>query len=263
MVPQRTVFLFTSTHLRHRFFAQTIARVVRIAGIVAESKPGNIGVPEKSHTITNYLDERSSAESRFFGKAPALRDCAEMLYEVPWQDANTEELARRVRETRPDVVVLFGSSIIRDPLLSEYEGRILNMHLGLSPYYRGSATNFWPLVDGKPECVGATIHHATSRVDGGDIVGQVRPTMHAGIVDSHAIGCESVMAGAELFRRILTTPGPLPAYRQEAKGKLCRRSDFNEAAVTRLRQNLKDGMLAQYRHEKGARDARYPIIEFE
>ena len=34
--------------------------------------------------------------------------------------------------------------------------KILNLHLGISPYYKGSGTNYFPLVNNEPQYVGAT-----------------------------------------------------------------------------------------------------------
>ena len=71
---------------------------------------------------------------------------------------------------RPDVVLVFGTGILREPLLSAFDGRIINIHLGLSPYYRGAGTNFWPLVNREPEYVGATIHYLDAGIDTGPIL---------------------------------------------------------------------------------------------
>ena len=76
---------------------------------------------------------------------------------------------------RPDVVLVFGTGILREPLLSAFDGRIINIHLGLSPYYRGAGTNFWPLVNREPEYVGATIHYLDAGIDTGPIISHARP----------------------------------------------------------------------------------------
>ena len=68
----------------------------------------------------------------------------------------------------------YGCSIIQEPLLSVFDGRFVNVHLGLSPYYRGSGTNFWPLVNKEPEFVGATFMHIDSGIDTGEIIHQIR-----------------------------------------------------------------------------------------
>ena len=42
--------------------------------------------------------------------------------------------------------------------------------MGVSPYYRGSACNFWALYDDNPHLVGATIHLLSKGLDSGPIL---------------------------------------------------------------------------------------------
>ena len=46
----------------------------------------------------------------------------------------------------------------------------INIHAGLSPYYRGSDCNFWALYDDNPHLVGATIHLLSKGLDNGPIL---------------------------------------------------------------------------------------------
>ena len=50
-----------------------------------------------------------------------------------------------MQQAAPDVVLVFGTGLLKAPLIGAFPGRIINIHLGLSPYYRGAGTNFWPL----------------------------------------------------------------------------------------------------------------------
>jgi hypothetical protein len=135
------------------------------------------------------------------------------------------------------------------------------MHLGLSPYYRGSSTNFWPLVDGRPECVGVTVHHATLKVDGGNILLQARPDTVIGD-SSHDIGCKTIMAGATLLQKVVASAFCLPGgVVQTGGGKLCRRDDFSLAALRLMLKNFEEGMINGYLRNKVSRDAGYPIVE--
>ena len=47
-----------------------------------------------------------------------------------------------------------------------------NVHGGLSPWYRGGATLFWPTYMLQPEYTGMTFHETTEKVDAGNIVYQ-------------------------------------------------------------------------------------------
>lgn len=46
--------------------------------------------------------------------------------------------------------------------------KILNLHMGLLPKYRGNNANVWAVINGEDE-VGYTIHEVTNTLDGGDI----------------------------------------------------------------------------------------------
>ena len=76
-----------------------------------------------------------------------------------------------------DIYVVFGSSYIKGWLI-EYlvENNALNIHMGMSPYYRGSSCNFWAIYDSNPHLMGATIHMLSKGLDSGEILYQVMPT---------------------------------------------------------------------------------------
>ena len=70
-----------------------------------------------------------------------------------------------------DLYVVFGSSFIKGWLIDFLiEKRALNIHLGLSPYYRGNSCNFWAMYDSLPNYVGATIHLLSKGLDNGPII---------------------------------------------------------------------------------------------
>ena len=254
------IVLVTSNHLRHRWVAGQIAQAAELVAVVAEQKPADSPAQsvEVDPETRDYFNERAERERHWFGSVPDFESRAPRTLRVPWRGTNSSEAFDFVRASEPALVILFGCCIVRDPLLGEFDGRIVNMHLGLSPYYRGSATNFWPLVDGLPECVGVTIHHATPAVDGGEIIAQARPD--AGEADgAHDLGCKANMAGTEILCR-LAAAGRLPAGRpQEKGGKLCRRADYTVEALHTLQERLAGGMMAAYARNKPPRDGRFPI----
>jgi methionyl-tRNA formyltransferase len=132
----------------------------------------------------------------------------------------------------------------------------------LSPYFRGTATNFWALEQGLPECVGATVHLATASVDAGPILRQFRPPLEPGD-DLHDAGCKVVIAAAAGL------PDTVAAYAdhrlrptpQHPGGLLFRSADFDEAALARTHRRLANGLIQSYLADKAERDAAYPIVE--
>lgn len=111
------------------------------------------------------------------------------------------QLARSVADLAPDVLVIYGTGIIPDNVLS-YAGAALNMHTGKSPWYRGVQCAFWPLRDMRPDMVGATVHECTSDVDGGLIYARQTASLQADD-DLHAIFARSVEVGARAYVEIV------------------------------------------------------------
>jgi len=257
----RTV-LITSSHQRHRWVAAALLQA-GLAGVVIEEKP-SIGLSREGTVdprVSTYLAERAGREAQWFARAPkTYAELGVPLCQVAWGGSNSDDVFRFVAGLSPDRVALFGSSIIRDPLLSRFAGSIINMHLGLSPYYRGSATNFWPLVHGLPECVGVTLHHATLRVDGGHVLGQRRPPVVADD-GSHDLGCKAIIEGAVLMADLLSRDRLSEGRPQVGAGVLCRRSDFTPESIDDLHMRLRSGMLTRYIEDKRRRDERYPIVD--
>ena len=70
-----------------------------------------------------------------------------------------------------DRTISFGyRHILRQPTLDTAQVPILNLHMSLLPYNRGSHPNFWAWAEGTPH--GVTLHEMTSGLDEGPIVAQ-------------------------------------------------------------------------------------------
>ena len=69
-------------------------------------------------------------------------------------------------------VALFGTSIITKETLDQVDLPLVNLHLGLSRYYRGLNCTYWALVDGRPEACGATVHLVVKGLDSGPILAE-------------------------------------------------------------------------------------------
>ena len=261
---KKRIALITSDQQRHRWVASQLAAVGELVAVVSESKPASSPAhPDNTNEeIATYFQERFRREAYWFADAPQdIADLTSSLRCCAWGQGNFPENFDLLVEANPELVFLFGSSIIKDPILSHFKGRIINMHLGLSPYYRGSSTNFWPLVDGIPECVGVTVHHATLKVDGGNILVQARPDVAIGD-SSHDFGCKSILAGASLLQKVVKSAADIAeGVVQVGGGKLCRRDDFSLVALRRLQTNLAEGMVESYVQGKERRDREYPIID--
>jgi methionyl-tRNA formyltransferase len=258
------ILLITSDDLRHKWAANQLHLSKGLVGIVAEKKvpfAADVKTDDFRAAIDRHLEERSKVEGKLLGDSVFPTDIP--LFQIENGNSNTTQVFEWVNSHRPDVVVLYGSSIIKDPILSFYERRVINVHLGLSPYYRGSGTNFWPLVDGLPECVGATIHIASRKVDAGNILTQVRPEGISSSDRAHEVGTKTIMTAFSCLCPVLGAylNGDIVPKKQDLSvGKLCRRRDVTNEAVETMWTNFKTAMIPRYLAARRTRDEAYPII---
>ena len=168
------ITIFTSNQPRHIRFVNELASCANKVNVVMESYtrfPGKLdGFYRKSETMQNYMQNVLSAEREIFPNSNLVNEKVDVfpLIDGDLNFLDQEELAPCLDS---DMYVVFGSSFIKGWLLDFLVGKgAINLHMGLSPYYRGAYCNFWALYDGRPNYVGGTIHLLSKGLDSGPIL---------------------------------------------------------------------------------------------
>jgi methionyl-tRNA formyltransferase len=130
-------------------------------------------------------------------------------------DVNDEKAAVWLREIEPDVVVISGTSILRQPVLSTAKSYTVNVHGGLLPEYRNVHSEFWAFVSGAPDRIGSAVIHVDAGVDSGDVALQRAVVAEAGASLSELRVLNLRVAGELLEEAIaLAQRGELPRVAQ-------------------------------------------------
>ncbi|MCL5280944.1 MAG: formyl transferase [Planctomycetes bacterium] len=116
------------------------------------------------------------------------------------QGLNTLGTRTLIRDLKPEVLLVYGTAVVRDGTLSLASRLALNMHTGMSPYYRGADCTFWPLYEGELEWLGATVHQCTHDLDGGAIYKVGRLPLERDD-DEFCVFARAVKLGADLYVR--------------------------------------------------------------
>jgi methionyl-tRNA formyltransferase len=259
--------LLTSTFRRHQAVANYLATRCELAGVWQETKTF---VPERYATsaedeavITAHFNARDASEAEYFATDARLRlERGAVHQRVDGNECSCPAEVAAMAALEPDAVLVFGTGILREPLLSTFAGRLINIHLGLSPYYRGAGTNFWPLVNREPEYVGATIHYLDAGIDTGPIIAHARPAIAAGD-GPHDLGNKTIVAAAKLLADAAEAHAQsrVSAVAQRGGGRLYQRKDFNAEAVRRLYRHFETGMIDEYLADRTRRDAALTLVE--
>lgn len=74
-----------------------------------------------------------------------------------------------VQKINPEIIISYNYiHIIRKDVIDYVKGNIINLHISLLPWNRGSSPNFWSFMDDTPK--GVTIHFIDEGLDTGDII---------------------------------------------------------------------------------------------
>ena len=90
-----------------------------------------------------------------------------------FSDINHHKVVEYISKSKPDLVIVSGTNLLRKPLIEEIlkYGKIMNLHTGLSPYIKGgpNCTN-WCLALRRFGFIGNTIMWLNSGIDSGNII---------------------------------------------------------------------------------------------
>jgi hypothetical protein len=213
---KKRLILLTRDDFEARYVANVLSAAVEMDCIVVDRRPKKANVRRAfrrgfSHFIskaarTVFLrmigDDAARARilSDLFGKSGQSFAAPGKVRIV--NGINSEECIALVRQVDPDAILVYGTSVVKDSVLSLAREICLNMHTGISPHYRGTACAFWPVVNGELDMLGATIHECTSHIDGGAIFEIARVQYQAGD-DLHALFGRVVVAGAKAYVNVV------------------------------------------------------------
>ncbi|SDR69351.1 formyltransferase family protein [Christiangramia echinicola] len=257
--------LLTSNSLRHKYLAQMLANESNLELIITEKKSPRITATDQYSTtdasfIKKHFTLRQQAEEKYFGDFNEFPSTSEII-KAEHAAINSSKIRKILIQADPDYIILFGTSIIGNDLLEDFPSRIINFHLGLSPYYKGSATNLFPYFYNEPECIGGTFHLASAKVDQGNILKQFRPYIYEDD-DLHDIGNKVILQGGKLIPQILQkyAQDKIKPVKQESTGKVFRNKDLDPEKLRNIYLNFKTGMISEYLCKKKLRDKEKPII---
>lgn len=85
---------------------------------------------------------------------------------------NSEETISLLKKFNPDAVIVNGTRIISEQVLSSIKAPFINTHMGITPKYRGVHGGYWALAKGDRENCGVTVHLVDRGIDTGGVLYQ-------------------------------------------------------------------------------------------
>lgn len=240
------------THARHLSFCRAVAEAADLAAAVLQGResmlpeaPAGLGAHDRENFVRHF-ENRAAAEERWFGN-PDPPDCAVRVVDSP-DELSGRQTVDFLDRAKLDLLLVFGTGMIRDPLFSELPCPTINLHLGLSPRYRGAATLFWPFFFLEPGWAGATFHYIVQEPDAGAVVHQLVPNLD--FADRiHDVASKTVLAAARDVAMLLERferDGNLPGVAQRGTGRNFRKRDFRPEHLRVIYDLFDDDLVAHY-----------------
>ncbi|WP_462420288.1 formyl transferase [Salinicoccus sp. Marseille-QA3877] len=85
---------------------------------------------------------------------------------------NSVQMQEEISKMKPDLVIINGTSIIKSHILDAADCHFLNIHVGITPKYRGVHGGYWALYNGDTDLVGVTTHFVDTGIDTGQVLDQ-------------------------------------------------------------------------------------------
>ena len=179
-------------------------------------------------------------------------------------DINSESIVNEIYNLKPDLIITYGCSIIKPKLINLFHNKILNVHLGLSPYYFGSGTNFHALVNNEIHFFGYTFMYMDKGIDTGEIIHQSRPDVFP-FDNPHQIGNRLIKKMVNDFIILVENFKLIKKINSSNKfiGKTYKNKDATIELTEKLYDNFENNMVYKYLKCKDELINRYKLIQQE
>jgi phosphoribosylglycinamide formyltransferase 1 len=243
---QEEILVITGEDLRHQYFVNQLNAHFPLVAVLTEtaSYPPPLAASEEEKQAWDwFFTRRAQYESKVFeavnkplNKPPVIK--------IPKGQLNSPETLQTIKRFNPGFIAIFGIGMLRESLLSQFPGRIFNLHVGLPGFYRGSSCNFWPIYEKQLDKLGAAVHLANEGIDKGQIAAQAAIELDCKD-DEQSLACKTLLVGVQLMIATITNwqHKTLNLSPLTKPGKLYLRKEFTPHSVLRVRQMVESGEL--------------------
>ena len=172
--------------------------------------------------LSRHFELRYKKETDIFGKK-TINDLVsnQNIFETDQKNLNSNNTINYIAKFKPNICFLMGPNLLSKKMIKALPKKTYNIHLGLSPWYRGSATLFWPSYNLEPWKTGVTFHELSTDADAGPIIHQSTAKLKKGM-DLFDLSISAMMEGkkdlSKIIKHILNGK-KIKSYPQKLYGK--------------------------------------------
>lgn len=245
------ILLATGNHPRHIYLKDLLIKAGVIDALIIEKRenflptsPGNLDNITRKY-FDEHFSKREEAEKLIFKSDNLIFSNVLNILPGELNSASTIEFIRRIN---PDLIITAGIGILGRDFLDAAPGEIWNIHGGLSPWYKGAITHFWPSYHLKPQFTGCTIHHVSPKIDAGKIIHHTPAVLKHGD-GLHLLASRSLKLAFEETIKLITGFKNGKSYKtitQKTTGKLWLKKDWSPQHLSLIYGLFEDRIVDAY-----------------
>jgi phosphoribosylglycinamide formyltransferase 1 len=261
----KSIVILTSNSLRHDYLRIMFGLNPEINVLRSYIEvPKNIETqPDLSEIEKNHFLTRSKTEIDFFSDIVSSSKDSSNPVSIEKNNINDQSYINEVKKLNPDLIITFGCCIIRENFLEAFKNKIINVHLGISPYYLGAGTNFISMVNNDLQCTGYTFMYMDQGIDTGEIIHQARAEVCL-FDNMHQIGNRLIKNMVHDFVKLVSNFHLIKKIHPVASNInpiICFNRDATKLKTIELYNNFLNGSVKNFLANKEELESRYPIIE--
>mgnify|MGYP005641773103 CR=1 FL=1 len=230
------ITLFTSNNIRHNYLINFLSKLTKNLYVIQESKtifPGLNSDNYNNKIIFNYFQKVEWAQKKIFNNSSLEINKTIKLLPLKMGDLKYIKIKEFSEYFKSDLYIVFGSSLIKGEILKFLKNKkAINIHMGISPYYRGADCNFWAQNDGNSNLVGATIHYLSDGIDDGRIISHATSEFHP---NPFLHSMSTVKSAFYCLKKIIKKSRKISFSQDLDKTiKLSKQKDFNSRCVKKF-----------------------------
>jgi len=251
------ILIISGNLLKHKFAALKVLKKFKNSKVIFEKYPKKIFknyTKTSSEIIKKHFHNVERYEKQYFKKyieAEKKFLQKRTLLSVNKGKINTKKFYNLLIKENPKIILINATSKISDDILNKFKNKIINIHAGLTPYYKGAGCNVWTFYYKELKYTGITIHFVNSKIDSGMIITQKQSKFQKND-NTHTIGCKNAILGSKLAIKSILFLLKNSSYKgknlkiRKKNIKVCFKKSFNENVVKAVNKNIEQGMVKDY-----------------
>jgi len=266
----KKIVIITSNSIRHNYFKVVFSqnKNIKILRTYIESdsnfelKSKNICDSNLDNKVELHFDARHNTEYDFFSDTLTYCEDRSNSKVIKKGNINNQDIIDEIIKLNPDFIITYGCSIIKPRLIDIFRSRIINVHLGLSPYYFGSGTNFHCLVNNELQFEGYTFMYMDEGIDTGNIIHQARAEILP-FDNPHQIGNRLIKQMVKDFIKLVVDFDLVEKKKLATSfvGKTYKNKDAADELILKLYDNFQNDSVISYLKKRESLLKLFPLVE--